>query len=117
LYPEEVYQFPSNVLIILSRNWETYSLEEKNLLAKILSSVKLDIASVHIITEEVLSLPKLLSYKPLKVLIFGSHSEGIRPYEAVQAQGLSIIKADDLSELDDAKKKSLWLGLKSMFSI
>jgi hypothetical protein len=117
LYQETLYQTPSKVTVVLSRTWEAYSQEEKSLLSKILASVKVDMASVQIITEAVFSLPTVSSYAPSKVVIFGSRIEGIKPYEHVQAQGLSVLKADDLSELDDAKKKSLWLALKNMFGI
>ena len=50
-----------------------------------------------------------------KVLLFGTQAQ-VNPYEHVQAQGFSIIRADELGALDDAKKKSLWLALKTMFA-
>jgi hypothetical protein len=115
LFHETLYQTPSPVMVIMKRNWDTYSPDEKNLLAKILASVKLDMASVQIISQAVFSLPSIST--PATVIIFGSTTEEIKAYETVQAQGLSVLKADDLSELDDSKKKSLWLALKTMFGI
>jgi hypothetical protein len=51
------------------------------------------------------------------MLVFGSAATGIKTYEHVQAQGFSMLVANDLSELDEAKKKSLWLALKDMFGL
>jgi hypothetical protein len=117
LFQETLYQTPSRVMVVMQRNWDTYTPDEKILLAKILAAVKLELASVQIISQAVFSLPSVSAYAPSRVVIFGSTTEGIKPYEAVQAQGLSVLKADDLSELDDSKKKSLWLALKTMFGI
>lgn len=117
LFTEELYQVPQAVIIILARKWEAYSADDKALLTKILSSVRLSMASVQVLSQSSLSLPSILSFGPSKVVIFGAESSELNYYEAVQAQGFTVLKADDLSELDDAKKKTLWLGLKNMFSV
>jgi hypothetical protein len=117
LYQEELYDIPAGIIVVVSKNWEKYSTEEKELLTKILGSVKIDPASVQILARPALSLQSLKSFNPSVVLIFGSEIEEIKPYEAVQAQGFSVIKADDLAILDDTRKKNLWLALKQMFGI
>ena len=105
------------MLIIVSKAWDEYSAEDKLLLSRILGSVKLNLASVQIITQDTLSLTSLNSYRPSKILVFGSASHGINPYEATQVQGFSVLKADDLQQLDEAKKKSLWNALKNLFGL
>ncbi len=118
LFQEDLYQLPPHPLVILlSKEWNTYSAEEKTLLAKILGALKLDLASVRILIRKELSMNELSSLAAPKVLVFGAALNDIKPYEHIQAQGFSVIKADDLPELDDAKKKSLWLALRNMFGI
>jgi hypothetical protein len=118
LFQEELYQLPPQPLaVLLSHEWSKYSPEERALLAKILGAVKLDLASVRILTRKELSLNELSALAAPKVLIFGASLGEIKPYEYIQAQGFSVIKADDLPELDDAKKKSLWLALRNMFGL
>jgi hypothetical protein len=118
LFQEELYRFSSPALVVIvSKNWDEYSSEEKNLLAKILGSVKLDLASVQIISRTAVSLQALPSLHASKVLIFGSVADEIKLYENTTAQSFSVIRADDLARLDDVKKKSLWLALKQMFGI
>jgi hypothetical protein len=118
LYPEDLYQIPATKLVVtVSRPWEKYTSEERALLAKILGSVKLDLASVKIIESRSLSMSDLTAHKAARFLVFGADLSEAKPYENLVAQGFSVIKADDLSALDDAKKKSLWLALKAMFGI
>lgn len=103
--------------VVLRRSWEEYSPEERALLAKILGSIKLDIASVRIASRASMSLSDLGSIGAEKVLVFGTQIDQIKSYEHDRAQGFSVVRADDLSDLDDAKKKSLWLALRNMFGI
>lgn len=117
LFQEDLYRIHQKVLIVLSKAWHEYSAEDKLLLSRILGSVKLNLASVQIITQDTLALTSLDSYNPSKILVFGSASHGINPYEATQVQGFWLLKADDLQQLDEVKKKSLWNALKNMFGL
>jgi hypothetical protein len=117
LFQEELYLVPEKTLVILARNWEDYTAEHKLLLSKILSSVRLSASSVQVIVQSTLSLDLIASYKPSKVLVFGSATTGINLYEPCQIEGFALIKADDLLHLDDSKKKNLWTGLKNMFGV
>lgn len=117
LYQEEFYKIPTDVLVVIKKNWEDYSAEEQSLLTKILNSVKIDPASVRIIAQGKVSLKSLETYAPARVLVFGSESEDLKAYETIQAQGFTVLKADDLTQLDDTKKKNLWIALKQMFGL
>ena len=117
LFSEDIYSIPQPVVIVVARPWEDYASEERSLLGKILGSVKLDLASVRIIHREKITHSEIAELASQKVLVFGAESPDIKPYESQQAQGFTVIKADDLSALDDAKKKSLWLALRNMFGI
>lgn len=118
LYPEDLYQIPVQPLIvILSRDWNQYSADDQTLLSKILSAVKLDLASVQVCAAREVSFSKLSSLGSARVLVFGSALEEVKPYEHFQAQGFSVIKADDLSALDDARKKNLWQAMRNMFGV
>lgn len=117
LFSEDLYDAAPGIVIVLAKKWDEYAPEEKNLLSKILGSVKLSITSVHVISQTTFSPAAIAAFSPSKVIVFGSFSEGLKAYEATTAQGFTVLKADDLPQLDDAKKKSLWLALKTMFSI
>jgi hypothetical protein len=117
LFQEELYQFTAPMTVVVPRPWETYTQEEELLLAKILTSVKIDIGAVQMIEQAVLDLQALPIYSPTRVLIFGSASEDLPLYQVVPAQGFTVIRADDLAMLDDIKKKNLWAALRQMFGI
>jgi DNA polymerase III psi subunit len=116
MFQEELYDVPTPVLIVLSRPWSTYTEADHALLNKILGSVKIDTASVRVLTQKIFSIADLPSSQAAKVLVFGSETD-IAPYQPVQAQAFTVVKADDLTQLDDARKKSLWGALKQMFSV
>ena len=115
LFTEELYTIPPAVTIILSQPWESISEDQKTLLSKILGSVKIGLASSRIIQRQAVTEDELKEIGGQKILLFGTQAQ-INPYEHIQAQGFSVIRADELGALDDAKKKSLWLALKTMFA-
>lgn len=118
LFQEELYRFTSPVVIVLPREWSTYSPEDQVLLKKILVSVKLDIHAVMILVRPKVVIADLGIYKPARVLIFGCEVPAEVPlYQQVAAQGFNVIRADDLPALDDQKKKNLWLALRQMFGV
>jgi hypothetical protein len=118
LFQEEIYQIPIPLMVVVSTPWHKILEEEKALLNKILGSVKVNTESVAIQYQPSVSLEKLQRLNPGKVLLFGCAVEPeIPPYENTVVSGISVIKADDLQQLDDARKKSLWLALKQMFGV
>ena len=119
LFPEDLYQYSSPLVVLVSKDWSSYSEEQQMLLKKILGSVKVDIQTVQMLVRPSVDLKALQIYRPTKVLMFGvNSSDGDLPlYQATTAQGFMVIRADDLSVLDDQKKKNLWLALRQMFGI
>ena len=118
LFQEELYRFTTPVIVVLARPWESYTPEEQLLLQKILTSVKVDINSVKIVIGASIELGSLNVYQPSKVLIFGAEAgEPTEKYQEVAAQGFTVIRADDLSAMDDHKKKNLWVALRHMFGV
>ena len=117
LFQEEIYNVPEKVLVILAKEWHTYAPEERALLSKILASVRLSPDSAQVIVQTRLSLASLPFYNPAKVLVFGAANDEVKPYEAILVQNFRLVWADDLNQLDDAKKKNLWLALKTMFGL
>ena len=118
LYQEDLYQFANPLIVVLPRAWDTYNIEEKMLLCKILGSVKMDLSASQMVVQPALSLNDLNVFTPARVLVFGSDTaEAITFYQATPAQGFIVIRADDLSQLDDQKKKNLWSALRQMFGI
>ncbi len=118
LYQEELYLLKPKVLVILSQNWEQISPEDQLLLGKILGSVKFGLDAVQIITLKEFNTEDLKAFVPQKVIAFGSSfRESQNLYELLSVRETLIIQADTLDQLDDAKKKRLWGGLRQMFTL
>jgi hypothetical protein len=118
LFQEDLYSIPASVVVVLAQPWHNILEADKALLAKILGSVKINIDSVVVTTQEQVSLNSLMRLKAEKVLVFGGNGlTEIKLYENVNANGMQIIKADALHALTDVTKKSLWMALKQMFAV
>ncbi len=118
LYEEDLYNIPGSMMVIVARPWDKISDDEKALLAKILGSVRVGMGSVTIQSMPTVTLASLKAFSPQRVLVFGATIEGdVKPYERVVVNGISVIKADDFNQLDDLKKKNLWIALKQMFGL
>ena len=115
LFQEELYIIPEPVTIVLPRHLADYPEESRALMLRILAAVDLTLASVRIVIGQSVSIEEFDSLRTSKLLIFGSQINGIASYEVIQAQGFSVIQADDLTNLDETKKKSLWKAMKAMF--
>lgn len=118
LFQEDLYSIRAQMVVVLRKDWDRYEEEEQILLTKILASVRVDFNAVRMIALPAVDLSALQIYTPARVLIFGSVvADNVPSYEAISAQGFTAIRADDLTELDDQKKKSLWLALRPMFGV
>lgn len=117
-FQEDLYQLPPRVLVLIPCSWETVSDSEQQLLARILSSVKLSLAAVQIITAKSFSVTDASVHQTKTVLSFGVPCNGLnRPYEVVTMEDIEVVYADAISELDDARKKNLWGALRQLFKL
>lgn len=118
LYPEELYAFSAPVLVIVSRPWAEISAEQRTVLSKMLVAVRLSLDAVQIITRKEFTPEELEPYQANRVLSFGANLKTpAAPYQLVTLNGMSLIISDGLEQLDDLKKKNLWLALRQMFGI
>jgi hypothetical protein len=118
LYQEELYIIAPSTLILVDKAWCDITDEEKVLLNKILGSVKLSLATVIVQHRQDASVNDLLPFNIQRLISFGVTVSPVqKQYEYVPLDGLQIIVADGLSELDDSRKKNLWLALRQMFGI
>lgn len=121
LYQEELYNLRDKVIVIIPAAWDGLTEADQLLLAKILGSVKRTLASVQVLAMATAQITDLLIYKPSRIIAFGSvvqvPGEIIHPYKTYQHNQISILLADSLGELDDARKKNLWNALKGMFQV
>ena len=116
LFQEELYRFSTPVIVVLTKPWDGYTADEQLLLKKILTSVKLDINTVQMVVRPSLDIRSLGIYAPARVLIFGAEpNESLEMYQPVPAQGFIVIRANDLNQLDEDRKKNLWNALRRMF--
>jgi hypothetical protein len=118
LYQEDLYQIPPRLLILIPKSWDLVTENEITQLSKIMAAVKMNLASVRILTKEKATLESLGTLTPDRVISFGVPFEpAINPYENTETNGVKIIYADTLDSLDDAKKRNLWLAMRSMFGV
>ena len=117
-FHEEIYKLPGKVIVLLPDAWNTLSPSEVDLLRKILASVKLTIQGVQIITSNNCSTKGLLALAPSCILAFGVRvREAPKSYEVSEVDGLTILQADRLEQLDDSNKKRLWAALQQVFKV
>lgn len=118
LYTEELYQVPSKVIVVIPKPWKEITEDERLVLSRMLVAVKLSMAAVHIVVKPQFSLEDFAAFPPKKVLAFGaSFNSSSKLCELLTMNGTSLILADALGQLDDAKKKSLWQALRQMFGV
>ena len=116
LYSEELYDLPPKVLIVISKPWSEIEEEEKTLLGKILSAVKLSISSVQVINRVEFGVSDFSAFGPNCIIAFGATlKNSTRMYEKVVVEQTAIVVADELRQLDDLRKRNLWLTLKQVF--
>jgi DNA polymerase III psi subunit len=105
-FNEELYLIKEKVAIILSDPWEQIAEPDRQLLQKILQSVKLNLASVRILHQ-----PKLdVSGVNSRVIYFGASD--------IRTEGM-VVQAPRLSQLqsDASGKQKLWVALKQLFGL
>jgi hypothetical protein len=121
LYQEELYNLRPKVLVIIPVLWDTLSESDQLLLSKILGSVKRTLASVQVLALNEVDIDDLLIYRPSRIISFGTsikeQGKIIQPYKSFNHNQILVLQADSLDQLDDAKKKNLWNGLKEMFQL
>lgn len=118
IFTEQLYNSAYTATVIISNPWSAVGADERALLSKILSAVRLTIDSVIIKHQVNFDLSEM-KINSSKVIYFGNAVNGLPIYENINANGLSIVMSQNLTELltnDDAKKR-LWLALKKQFSV
>jgi len=116
LYSEELYILPPKVIIVISKPWSEIGDDEKTLLGKILSAVKLSLSSVQIVNRPEFGFDDFYAYGPACIIAFGATlKNSTKMYEKVMAEQTAIVVADELRQLDDLRKRNLWLTLKEVF--
>ena len=84
LYSEELYNLPPKVLVVISKPWSEILDDEKTLLGKILSAVKLSLSSVQIINRAEFGFDDFNSYRPVCIIAFGATlKNSTRMYEKI----------------------------------
>ncbi|HZI24756.1 MAG TPA: hypothetical protein VFD46_06750 [Chryseolinea sp.] len=116
LYQEELYNIRGKILVLIRKPWADITEDEKTLLTKILSSVKLSLASVQIINRAEFDAVDFSAFRPDCIIAFGSTLKtSNKMYEKIVQNDVAIVVADELDQLDDVRKRNLWLTLKQLF--
>ena len=118
LYAEEIYHPAPMTSVVIATPWNKVTEQERQLLSKILGSVKLSLESVRIIEQPQFNL-STWKEKPKKVICFSSAPSALAKHEVIEVEGTSLVLSNSLTELmpDDASKRKLWLALKQLFSV
>jgi hypothetical protein len=117
-FTDDLYELPSRVLVLIPTGWDKLPDPDQVLLARILGSVKLSLAAVQIISAQQFSINDALVYQPLMILSFGVPvTDSAVPYQAKAIEGIQVIVADAIGQLDEVRKKNLWLALKQVFQL
>lgn len=116
LYQEEIYKISPKLLIVIDKPWSEVSVDENILLEKILKALKLSVASVQIVTTLEFSIEDYKVFAPSFIIAFGSKLKSSdKMYEKVQIDETTVVVSDALDQLDDVRKRNLWLTLKQLF--
>lgn len=117
-YPEELYKIPPRTAVAIQASWSKVSEAEKELLSKILNSVRLSLGSVQLMETQNLNLGEWAE-KPKRLIGFGLSVPGVNSYEVINTPTTDMVLADSLSTLltNDELKKKLWISLKQLFSL
>lgn len=90
--------------------------EEIILLGKILNAVKLSLAAVQVVTRTEFSAEDFKFYQPACIIAFGATlKDSTKMYENLTLDGIPIVVAHEFNQLEDTRKKNLWLTLKQVF--
>ncbi len=118
IYQEQLFSVTMPPTIIVNQPWEKITSEERTLLSKILGALRLSLDAVSVKHQTTLDLSNWIQ-KPKHLIYFGDPVKGIQQYEVIEANGVSIVTSESLSDLlkSDASRKKLWLALKQQFSI
>lgn len=102
-FSEELYHVKERTTVVLAEPWEKIPEADRQLLQKILQSVRLNLASVRI-------LQQAKPDAPGRVIFFGAPD--------VKTEG-TVVLAPSLSQLqnDPAGKQKLWVALKALFGL
>ena len=118
LFQEELYRIPPRVLIVIAEEWDALSENDLTVLTKLLGALKLSLASVQVITRPSFAMRDIAAFNPARVLVFGAQLQQAPPlYENASVDNTPVIVSESLAQLDDPKKKKLWLALRQMFGI
>jgi hypothetical protein len=117
-YQEEIFQIRQKPIVVINVTWQQLGNKERDLLAKIISALKISIDSTTIDSQPTL---QITSYhnKTNKLIYFGELPAGVLYYEMLESGDLSFICSESLTQLIDNEpaRKKLWQGLRRLFSI
>ncbi|MDZ7648763.1 MAG: hypothetical protein U5K54_17165 [Cytophagales bacterium] len=118
LYQEELYTIATPLVIIFSKLWHDLTEAELVTLNRMLHALKLNLERVQILHRKEFTIAELSFLSPTRVLIFGATlNPTCAYYQNVDINGISVIVSEPLDQLDELKKKSLWIALQASFNL
>ncbi len=116
IFSEDLYRIGGKFMVLIPVPWEALTKAEKNLLTKVLESIRKSLSAVYILTANHADLSLIRNFNPAFVLSFGVPiNEVDRHYQLIRLNNTEVISADRLHEIDQARKEKLWPLLKGRF--
>lgn len=116
LYQEELYRIKPKTLVIITKPWSDLSEDEHGLLEKILKSLQLSLASVQVMIRSQFSSDEFEAFDPPFIIAFGAILRNSdKMYEEIRVNETKIVVAHELDQLDESRKRNLWITLKQVF--
>jgi len=118
IFQEEVFLLKPKPIVVINKAWESLGDKERELLAKIISALKITLDAVTVVSQPTLHVTSFHG-KTSKLIYFGELPAGVSYYEVLESGNLSFICSESLSQLIDNEtaRKQLWQALKQLFSI
>jgi hypothetical protein len=116
LYQEELYRINPKTLVIITKTWSDLSEVEYNLLEKIIKSLQLSLASIQVVVRSQFSVDDFQAFAPPFIIAFGAALRNSdKMYEEIRVNGTKVVVAHELGQLDETRKRNLWITLKQVF--
>jgi DNA polymerase III psi subunit len=116
IFNDELYSIRKKPIIIINQGWSELDDIGKELLSKIINSLRISIYSVNIISTNQNEVPQSLYDQADKIVCFGL----VNDYplnQVIKIENSLIIYSQSLIDLqnNDAAKNNLWNALKTLF--
>jgi DNA polymerase III psi subunit len=123
IYQEELYHIEVPAVVILNKQWNELTSEEKEQLQKIADALtkrinpKLRLDAFQVIQQAKFDLGSIQP-SPKRVIYFGSAVTGLNAYELIEVNTTKVVLSESLDDLlkNEVARQKLWKALQQLFT-